>query len=194
MKLISCIERGISGSHPLTNSALSCIYKILLGAGAGFKLERPFRIVGRDNIKIGENFYSEVGLKLEAWKTYRENSYTPHILIGDNVHLGWGCHITSINRVALGNNVLMGSNVFISDHSHGRTDLTVNGIPPIERELFSKGETVIESNVWIGNNVVIMPGVHVGEGAIIGANAVVTHNVPSCAVVGGAPSKIIRQM
>ena len=52
---------------------------------------------------------------------------------------------------------------------------------------------VIEDNVWIGEKASIMPGVHIGKGAIIAANSVVTHDVPAYAVVAGIPAKVIKQ-
>lgn len=57
-----------------------------------------------------------------------------------------------------------------------------------------KGPVVIGNNVWIGESARILSGVTIGDGAIIGANAVVTHDVPSGAVVGGVPAKVIKMM
>ena len=56
----------------------------------------------------------------------------------------------------------------------------------------NKGDTVIGNDVWIGFNATIMPGVHIGNGAIIGTNALVTKDVPDYAIVGGNPAKLIR--
>lgn len=60
-------------------------------------------------------------------------------------------------------------------------------------DLQYKGDTVIENDVWIGQHVTIMPGVHIGNGAIIGANAVVTKDIPAYHVAGGNPCRIIRK-
>ena len=56
-----------------------------------------------------------------------------------------------------------------------------------------KGDTVIGNDVWIGKNVTILPGVHIGDGAIIGANSVVTKDIPAYHIAGGNPCKIIRK-
>lgn len=64
---------------------------------------------------------------------------------------------------------------------------------PAPEELPLKGDTVVGNDVWIGQNVTVLPGVHVGDGAIIGANSVVSKNVPPYCIVGGNPIKIIRQ-
>ena len=60
--------------------------------------------------------------------------------------------------------------------------------------IYRKCPVVIEDNVWIGEKASIMPGVHIGKGAIIAANSVVTHDVPAYAVVAGVPAKIVKQL
>lgn len=60
------------------------------------------------------------------------------------------------------------------------------------KEAVSKGDIVVEDDVWIGQNATILSGVHIGQGAIVAANAVVTKDVPSYAIVGGNPAKIIK--
>ena len=67
-------------------------------------------------------------------------------------------------------------------------------VPPIKRELRTKGEVVIGDNVWIGDKASILPGVIIGKGSIVGANSVVTKDVPPFTVVGGNPAKIIKKL
>ena len=62
----------------------------------------------------------------------------------------------------------------------------------MKRKVVSKGAVVIDDNVWIGDKVSIMPGVHIGEGSIIAANAVVTKNIPPYSIAAGVPAKVIR--
>lgn len=66
--------------------------------------------------------------------------------------------------------------------------------PQLERQLVSKGEVVIGNNVWIGDKAAILAGVHIGDGAIIGANSVVAKDVPANCVVGGIPAKVLRTL
>lgn len=150
-------------------------------------------IKGEKYIKVGSNFVCREGLRLEAVDKYGEQCFSPKIVIGDNVDIGCECHIGAINEIEIGNGVLMGSKVYITDHSHGNMADEFD-IEPVKRKLFSKGKVIIGDNVWIGDNVVIMPDVIIGNGAIIGANAVVTKNVEPFAVVAGVPAKLIKYL
>ena len=149
-------------------------------------------IKGGEYIEFGDNFYARSGLRLEAWDRYLENRYFPNIKIGNNVSLGENCHIGAINSIEIGDNVMMGSKIYITDHQHGKTDYEELQKVPIERELYSKSGVKIGDNVWIGDGAVIMPGITVGENSVIGANAVVTKDVPAFSVVGGVPAKVIK--
>ena len=87
---------------------------------------------------------------------------------------------------------MIGSHVLIEDHSHG----TIQEIetPVAKRNLHSKGPIIIEDNVWIGENVCILENVTIGRCSIIGANAVVTHNIPPYSVAVGAPAKVVKSI
>lgn len=152
----------------------------------------PVKIIGGDYIEIGDGFYCGVDCRIEAWDKYNDKKYVPEISIGKNVRINSKCHIGAINKIEIGNNVLMGSNVFITDHSHGNISCEENVICPADRDLFSKGAVIIEENVWICENVAILPNVHIGKGAIIGAGAIVTKDVPAFCVVGGNPAHILK--
>jgi acetyltransferase-like isoleucine patch superfamily enzyme len=88
----------------------------------------------------------------------------------------------------------MGRKVFITDNSHGSFTREQLDIRPNYRPLISKGPVIIEENVWIGEMVCIMPGVTIGRGSIIGANAVVTKSIPPYSIAAGVPAKVIKQL
>jgi len=148
-------------------------------------------IIGRKHITLGKSNTFKSGVALSAWET--EDS-VGNIIIGDNCDFGKQNHITCINKVIIGNGVLTGSGVLISDNSHGMIDIKELAIRPAIRTLYSKGEIVIGNNVWIGDKVAILAGVHIGDGAIIGVNSVVTKDVPPNTIVGGIPARIIRKL
>ena len=104
------------------------------------------------------------------------------------------CHIAAIGLVEFHSNILLGSKVYISDHSHGDSSFMTLKIPPFLRPVISKGPVVIESNVWIGEGSAILPGVRIGKNSIVGANSVVTKDIPPNSVVGGVPARVIRTL
>ncbi|MEQ3053611.1 MULTISPECIES: DapH/DapD/GlmU-related protein [Bacteroides] len=154
----------------------------------------PIGTGGEKCISIGKGTVIGKYALITAWPEYkmqRENSkaYSPSIIIGDNCHIGEYTHITAITDITIGNNVLTGRYVLISDNSHG--DRTNLDIAPKDRPLTTKGPIRIEDNVWIGDNVVILSGVCIGQGAVIGANSVVTKNVEAKTTVVGSPAQVI---
>ena len=94
--------------------------------------------------------------------------------------------------MTIGDSLLTGKWVTITDNSHGETDKATLEMRPQERPITSKGPVIIGNNVWIGDKATILPGVTVGDGAVIAANAVVTKDVPAYSVVGGNPARVIR--
>lgn len=160
--------------------------------GNNSDITSPITILGGKYIRIGKS--SSIGKNgvITAWDRYGSDRFNPQIEIGDEVNIGQYCHITAINKVEIGNGVLTGRWVTITDNSHGRTDINSLELAPTKRNLCSAGPVIIEDNVWIGDKVTILPNVHIGRNAIIGANAVVTRDVPENAVVVGIPAKTVK--
>jgi acetyltransferase-like isoleucine patch superfamily enzyme len=161
----------------------------------GLRIESIARIHGHKRIIIGKNFSAGKLFWLASISNFNSKLYKPIISIGNNVSMGDSVHIACINRVKICNNVLIGSRVLITDHSHGNPNdhALRSEIPPAKLDLYSKGGIVIHDNVWICDGVVITAGVIIGKGSIVAANSVVTKNVPSNCVVAGAPAVIISK-
>lgn len=154
---------------------------------------KPLNLRGLNCISIGNNTKIGKSVQLTAWESYGNQKYNPRISIGDNCIIREGAHISAINNVQIGNNLLTGNNVYISDNSHGGTDdIQLLQIHPSHRPIISKGPVKIGNNVWLGNNVCVLSGVHIGDGSIIGSNSVVTHDIPSFSVAAGVPARIIK--
>jgi acetyltransferase-like isoleucine patch superfamily enzyme len=151
-------------------------------------------IINPKYISIGDNSSITNRVVLSCFESLKSIGHLPEIIIGNNVSIGEDSHITCANKLIIGNGVLTGKKVLITDNAHGDINLNTLNVPPIKREVTSKGPVIIEDNVWIGEKTSIMPNVHIGKGAIIAANAVVTKNVPAYAVVGGNPAKILKQL
>lgn len=107
--------------------------------------------------------------------------------IDDNSGVGINCTVKG--TAIIGKNVMMGPEciIFCSNHCFERTD-----IPMCEQGFTEDEPCIIGDDVWIGQRVMIMPGVKIGNGVVIAAGAVVTKDVPDYAIVGGVPAKIIR--
>ncbi len=152
-------------------------------------VRRPIRIRSDSPLKLGLNMTCGIDLRLDCFG-HGSVHFGRDIQINDHVH------IASIKQITIGDNTLIASRVFISDHNHGRFDgdAVEDGphTPPAERPL-SASPVRIGNNVWIGESVCILPGVTIGDGAVVGAGAVVTRDIPPRCVAAGNPARVIRR-
>lgn len=145
------------------------------------------------NIFIGENAIVQKHCMLESWHfPYMETK--GELRIGDNCNIGEFSHITTINKIVIGNNSSIGRFVLITDNTHGKTDGEGLDSHPLDREILSKGPVIIGKNVWLADKVSVMPGVTIGDGVIVAANAVVTHDIPPYSIAAGNPAKVVKRM
>ena len=148
-------------------------------------------IRGKKNVQFGINFTCGRNVRIETNPDF--NSKT--LFIGDNVEFNDRVHITAFSSVKLGNNVLLASNIYISDTIHGSylgDDFdTSPQLSPNSRSLSFKNVEICD-NVWIGEGVCILPGVRIGKGVIIGSNSVVTKSIPDYSIAAGNPARVIK--
>ncbi len=159
--------------------------------GKNSKLGLGMNICGEDMIEIGTDVFigNNTGITVNVKNSNRNVS---KIIIGNKCHISPNNHITATNYIEIGNYVRTGKYVLISDNSHGEPNNKKHQkLPLYQRPIFSKGKVIIGNNVWIGEKASIMAGVIIGDNAIIGANTVVTKDVPANAIAVGSPARII---
>ena len=170
------------------------ISKLFGSVGEGSVIVRPCAVQGGGlkQIHIGNRTRIQSHSVIESWAKYGDQFFNPSIRIGNNCKFGEYFHISSCNRITIGDGLLTGRFVLITDNSHGSLSLADANTPPIKRRLDSKGEIVIGNNVWLGDKVTILAGVHIGDNVIIGANSVVTKDIPSNSMAAGNPAKVLK--
>ncbi len=156
----------------------------------------PIDIRGKSYIHVEKGFTTGRSCRLEALAV-KSNSQKKLMTIGRNVEINDYVHITATVGVNIGDNVLIASKVYISDVVHGNysnneVEVSSPFTPPRERTLHSSPVT-IEDNVWLGENVCVLPGVTIGKGSIIGASSVVNKNIPSNSIAVGVPAIVIKK-
>jgi len=155
--------------------------------GSGSRIMLPFRAgnphkvaVGRD-VLIGPSSWFMVPLLDTAG---------PVIRIHDRVRMNQ-TSIAAVEEVVVEEAVGIARGVYIADHMHGFDDPV---LPVRDQPLARVAPVRVKRGAWLGQNVVVMPGVTVGEGAVVGANSVVTRDVPARTIVAGAPARVIREL
>lgn len=195
---VSAEEGGVNGVRCICERLHRLLRSRLLAAG----LNAPGLSVGKGCVFRGVRrmqFGRNVTIGDRAWvhaiTRFRGQTFSPLIVLGDNVSMSNNVHIACVGTVEIGDGVLIGSNVLVSDHNHGEyagVCPSSPDIPPAQRPLSSAGDVVIESNVWIADNVVVNGSVRIGRGSVVGANVVVKHDVPPYSIVVGAATRVVR--
>lgn len=154
--------------------------------GDGFEIRFPCTLTNPAAISVGNG----VRIREHLWVNC-ESALAGHpaLSIGDNVYIGRFCHVNARTSVVLEPYVLVGDRVHIADHGHAFEDPEV---PPMLQGVTGGDPVLLRSGCWLGSGAVVLPGVTVGRNAVVGANAVVTKDVPDGAIVGGVPARVIR--
>lgn len=154
-------------------------------------VEQSLLITGKGKVTLGRK--SKFGYKLGGFHKggsieLQARSKEANIIIGNNVATNNNVFICSERSIKIEDDVLIGQNVTIMDfEAHGVQ-------PSMRRNNVVKGDIVIGTNVWIGNNVIILKDTVLGENLIVAAGAVVSGVFPSNVIIGGVPAKIIKKL
>jgi acetyltransferase-like isoleucine patch superfamily enzyme len=135
-------------------------------------------------LEVGENTLFEPGVWITAPAPAR-------VRIGAGTFLNLGVTVAAMELVEIGDHCMFANGCFITDADHRFNDPT----RPVTWQGFqSKGPTYIGDNVWCGANVVVTSGVTIGERCVIGANSVVTTDIPPFSIAAGAPARVVKRI
>jgi len=165
----------------LKSELKSCGKNISIDSGAQF--EHPEFITICDDVTINSH----------AWLSIvpLSGEHTPSLEIAKGAYIGRFATISCGNRIVIEEDVLISDRVFITDVLHGFRD---KSLPVSRQPLYSNGTVEIGRGTWIGIGVSVMPNVKIGKHCVIGANAVVTHDIPDYHIAAGVPARIIRRI
>jgi acetyltransferase-like isoleucine patch superfamily enzyme len=147
-------------------------------------------IRGIERMRFGKN----VVIQKDCWLNIAFNNPAegPMIVIDEGTNIGRRCTVSAANRIIIGKFVLMAPNVFIADTHHEYQKL---GIPIMHQGITTHDDQVtIGDETWIGINAVIMGNLKIGKHCIIGANSVVTKDIPDYCVAVGNPAKVVKML
>lgn len=152
------------------------------------KLVAPMRLDGVRNMEIGDDVYvgHSVWLGASNCDTVR---YPPLLKIGDGCRIGNFNHIYAVRKIVIENDVLTADKVCILDSRHGFEDIET---PIWKQPVEPLAEVRIGEGSWLGEHVCVL-GASVGKHCVIGANSVVTHDIPDYSVAVGMPARIIKK-
>ncbi len=152
----------------------------------------PIDIRGKKYMSVTNGFTTGFGCRIES---YPEGNYKT-LFIGEDFQMNDYVHITAMKSVIIGKHVLLASKVYISDCSHGNYNGHEKHSSPLEipknRKMYAK-PVVIGDNVWLGEFVSVLPGVKIGKGTIVGANSVVSRDLPDNVIAVGSPARPIKK-
>ncbi len=144
-------------------------------------------VITRPNIEVGDYTYYD---DINGPEKFQDHVTHHYDFIGDKLIIGKFCAIgRGIEFIMNGANHRMGS---VTTYPFNIMGHGWEKFAPALEELPLKGDTVVGNDVWLGQNVTVLPGVHIGDGSIIAANSVVTRDVPPYCVAGGNPCRVLR--
>lgn len=179
--MLAAIEKTVGPYLALLGDRLRAAWWRMRGAKLGNKsrIGQNCLIVRPWCLNTAEHVQFEHGVYL---KMVDDNA---RVVLGREVFVGYGTEMDISNSLTLGSHVLIAPGCFLTDHHHRR-----GAHERISTQGCESAPVDIGDDVWIGANAVVLPGVRIGRGAIVGAGAVVTHDVEAMTIVTGVPARV----
>jgi len=154
--------------------------------GRRVRITSPLKIEGAKCIEIGDRtIINDLGWLMAV----PIDDHEPLLTIGQDTYIGHMAHIVCVRRVHIGNNVITADRIYISDNIHGYEDIET---PVIRQKVQFKSEASVGDDSWLGENVCIV-GARIGKHCVIGANSVVTRDIPDYSIAVGMPARVIKK-
>ncbi len=163
-------------------------------AGPRISIGDSFHAYNPERIRVAEGVVLANRVTLRAMTAYPwadpPQTFSPEIILERNCFLNNGTQISCVRRVTIGENVMIAENGFIADNNHGYRDpdVSIRAQP-----LTEAGEVHIGTDSWIGANCCIVGNVRIGRHCVVGANSVVTSDLPDHSIAAGAPARIVKR-
>lgn len=148
--------------------------------------------------QVLKNLFGSIGTNVSVGNPFICD-YGRNIHIGNNVSINMNCTLVDCNKITIGNNVLLASNVqiYTATHPIELADRLTPDWKPDSAEYFCRTfalPVTIEDGCWLGGGVIVVPGVTIGKGSVIGAGSVVTKDIPPDSLAVGNPCRVIREL
>lgn len=151
----------------------------------------PNALFNEASIHIGESTLFGPQATLSAGMVPGQEMVTdPVIRVGDRCLFGKGSSIVGHLEITIGDDVWTGHHVYITDQNHGYENLDL----PISMQVMPERPVAVGNGSWLGHGTVVLPGARIGEHVVVGANSVVTGDLPDKCVAAGVPARVIRQL
>jgi lipopolysaccharide O-acetyltransferase len=157
--------------------------------GSGITVCPPLRHANLGWVHLGDR----VVINRDCWihtLSPAQGQPPPKLVIGAGCGIGMGSTLSAAREVRLGQKVMLARNVYVSDHAHAFRDVS---IPIMDQGIDEVSPVAIEDFTWLGQNVCVLPGVRIGKHCVVGANSVVTGDLPDYSVAVGAPARVVRR-
>ena len=163
-------------------------------AGSHISISRDFRAHNPQCMELGSDVSISHQVTLRAVTRYpwslQTQTFTPRLTLGDGCFIGNGSHISCSQRVDIGKNVMIAEQCYISDsnHDYRNVDLSIK-----EQPVIVSGDLTVGDDTWIGAHCCVSGAFTIGRHCVIGANSVVTSDIPDFSVAVGAPARVIKR-
>lgn len=195
MWILQALGCGMAGWRKFRRLCLQHYWVGRFGrAGRGIVIGDGFQAYAPERIQVGNGVAIANRVTLRAMTAYPwsnpPQSFSPEIVLEDNCFINNGSQISCVRRVAIGADVMIAENCFIADNNHGYAD---PDLPVRAQPLVADGEVQIGAGSWIGAHCSIVGNVRIGRHCVVGANSVVTKDLPDFSVAAGAPARILKR-